>query len=89
MTHICTISSSQPLFDTDLEEYGIFTLEVHVSMIEAAATGDAKGFITHKIGEALAGCVVKTKLPPNEGLWAVEFSRFAQNNFNFPEGFIA
>lgn len=70
-------------------EYGTWEIHVHVSMGEAAASGDPKGFCQKEIARHLAGCVAESGIPLREGMWAVAFSRFAQSNFNFPAGFIA
>lgn len=86
--HIATIRS-RVVTKLDNDETGYFHLPVQVSMKEAAATGDPQGFISKTIGEHLAGCVASTGLPLKEGLWEVEFSQFALNNFNYPKGFTA
>lgn len=85
---IATIRS-RVVTDKRNSEVGYFVTEVEVEMREASASGDPKGFVQHKIAEALAYAVKTTTLPLKEQLWSVEFSKFAQINFNFPEGFIA
>jgi hypothetical protein len=86
--HICTIRS-KIVQQNITDEVGYFVSEVDVSMVEASATGDPSGFVQHKIAEALAVAVLLTNLPLKEGLWLIEFSKFAQNNFNYPEGIVA
>jgi hypothetical protein len=70
-------------------EPGFWELEVYVDMAEAAATGDPQGFVLKTIAEHLAGCVSEAGLPLGEKLWDITFTKFAENNFNFPGGFTA
>lgn len=91
---ICTIRSlvtMRPKFEDSslLQEEGFYELPVEVSMVEAAATGDPKGFINKTIAEYLASCVIRTGIPANERLWSVEFSEWAQTYLNYPGGFLA
>jgi len=87
---ICVIRSLVTIRPTDeILEPGFHELPVHVKMSVAAATGDALGFVQNEIAQHLAKCVSETGLPLKEGLWNVEFTNFAQNNFNFPKGFTA
>lgn len=93
MTLICTIRSSIMGRDSEpgsnVIEPGRYSIEVHVRMSEAAATGDPQGFIQKEIARHLAGCVADTGIPLKERMWHVEFTNFAMNNFNFPKGFTA
>lgn len=86
--HIATIRS-RIVTDLGTDETGYFVSQVQVSMKDASASGDPKGFVQKTIAEHLAVAVHETKLPLNEGLWQVEFSQFARNNFNFPQGVTA
>lgn len=86
--HIATIRS-RIVTKLDNDETGYFVTQVQVSMRDAAASGDPKGFIQKTISEHLAVAIHSTGLPLNEGLWEVEFSQFALNNFSFPKGFTA
>lgn len=87
--HICSIDSMvHPVLKDGLIEDGYFHLAVHVDMKEATLSGDPKGFINKTISEHLAGCCATTGLPLKERCWQVTFSSFAQNNFNYPEGFV-
>lgn len=69
-------------------EGGYYTLTVNVHMSEAVATGDPAGFIRKEVARHLAGCVKDTGIPLGEKVWQVTFTKFMQNNFNLPEGFI-
>jgi hypothetical protein len=92
MTLICTIRSGVTVKFTGAGvamDEGFYELPVHVRMSEAAETGDPQGFIMKEIARHLAGCVQDTGLPLKEGLWSVQFTNFAKDNFNFPEGFTA
>lgn len=93
MTLICTIRSSvmgRSMSDApNVVEPGQYELPVHVRMSEAAASGDPKGFIQKEIARHLAGCIADTKIPKGERMWHIEFTNFAQANFNFPKGFTA
>lgn len=93
MTLICTIRSSimgRSMEDTStVIEPGLYELPVHVRMSEAAASGDPKGFVQKEISRHLAGCIQDTGIPLGEKMWHVEFTNFAQANFNFPKGFTA
>lgn len=92
MTLICTIRSGVTVKFTGTgiaTEEGFYELPVHVRMSEATASGDPLGFVQKEIARHLAGCVKDTGLPLKEGLWQVQFTNFAKNNFNFPEGFTA
>lgn len=90
MTLIATITSKlQVKHDDNVLEPGVYTLDVHVRMSEAAASGDPPGFVKKEISRHLAGCVADTGIPLGERMWDIRFSKFAQNNFNYPEGFTA
>lgn len=90
MTLICTIRSKlQVHVEDNILEPGVYELEVHVRMSEAAASGDPPGFVKKEISRHLAGCVAHTGIPLGERMWDIQFTRFAQNNFNYPEGFTA
>lgn len=92
MTLICTIRSGVTVKFTGAgiaTDEGFYELPVHVRMSEAAASGDPKGFVQKEIARHLAGCVEHTKLPLKEGLWNVHFTRFAQRELGYPEGFTA
>lgn len=71
-----------------ITEDGLYELEVHVDLVEARASGDAPGFVRKTIAQHLAQCVSTTKLPLGESLWQVAFTKWAQTNFNYPEGFV-
>jgi hypothetical protein len=88
MTLICVIRSTiTAKQDANILEPGFFELSVHVRMSEATASGDPQGFVKQEIARHLAGCVVETGFPLHEKLWHIGFTKFAQSNFNFPEGF--
>lgn len=88
---ICTITSK--ILGREIEgniiEPGQYVSHVHVKMSVASATGDPKGFVKKTISEHLAGCVAESGIPLGERMWDIQFSKFAQSNFNFPEGFTA
>lgn len=69
-------------------EDGVFELDVEITLGELAMSGDPGGFVQKTIAEHLAKCVLRTGMPLKEGLWQVTFTKWAQNNFNYPEGFI-
>lgn len=89
---ICIIRSKATVKfvgEGSLLEEGFYELPVHVKMSVASATGDPKGFVSATISQHLAGCIAATGLPLGEGLWDIQFTRFAIDNLNFPEGFTA
>ena len=91
LTKICRIYSAvleQPEEITGLTEGGFFEMDVKVSLSEAAASGNAKGFIQKEVAKHLAGCVANTQIPLGVGMWRIEFTNFICINFNFPEGTI-
>lgn len=87
--HIATITSMihPRLTDAGIEG-GFFELEVHVRMDKALASGDPEGFVQKILAEHLASCVASTGLPLKESCWQVIFTRWAQTNLNYPEGFV-
>ena len=88
MAIICTIRSTiTAKVDDNIIEPGFHESVVRVRMSEAVASGDPFGFIQKTIAEHLARCVHDTGMPLKEKLWHVQFTQFAQNNFNLPEGF--
>lgn len=90
-TKVCRIYSAvteRPEEITQLTEGGFYELEVKCSLSEAAASGDAKGFIQKEVARHLAGCVADTGIPLGEMMWRIEFTNFICINFNFPEGTI-
>lgn len=90
MTLICTITSKlQVKTEDNVLEPGFHELAVHVRMSEATASGDVPGFVKKEIARHLAGCIASTGIPLGERMWDIRFSKFAQNNFNYPEGFTA
>lgn len=90
MTLICVIRSSVTAkTENNVLEPGFYETPVHVRMSEAVASGDPKGFVQKVISEHLALAVRETGMPLKERLWHIQFTHFAQNNFNFPEGFTA
>lgn len=76
-------------YNSGAVEDGVFELDVEITLAQLAASGDPAGFVQKTIAEHLAKCVLRTGMPLKEGLWQVTFSKWAQNNFNYPEGFIA
>ena len=87
-TLICIIRSrvhERPDAEKFLEG-GFYELKVYVSMVQAAGTGDAKGFVKSQIAQHLAGCVKHSGIPLNEGMWLIEFSPFAIKHLGFPKG---
>ena len=74
--------------DTHVTEGGFYEMTVKVSLPEAIATGDAKGFIQKEVARHFAGCIADTGIPLGVGMWRMEFTNFMCVNFNFPEGTI-
>lgn len=88
-TKVCRIYSAvteRPEEITKLTEGGFYELEVKVSLSEAAASGDAKGFIQKEIARHFAGCIADTGIPLGVGMWRMEFTNFICINFGFPKG---
>lgn len=88
MTKVCTIYSAphEREGEAGLTEGGYYEIEVHMSLAQAAASGDAKGFLQKEVARHLAGCVAESGIPLGEGMWRIEFTNFICNNFNLPEG---
>ena len=87
-TKVCKIYSAiteQP-DEAGITEGGFYELTVKVSLPEAVATDDAKGFIQKEVARHLAGCIAATGIPLGVGMWRIEFTNFICVNFNFPEG---
>lgn len=90
-TKVCKIYSApleRPEDITGITEGGYYEMEVKISLPEAIATGNAKGFIQKEVARHLAGCVAESGIPLGVGMWRIEFTNFMCNNFNFPEGTI-
>jgi hypothetical protein len=85
--HIATIRSRIVENSRSLE-IGYFSTEVEVDMKQAATSGDPQGYVQHKVAEAFAMAIATTGIPKGERMWTIEFGRFAQNNFNYPEGIV-
>lgn len=87
-TKVCTIYSAitERPDEAKITEGGYYEMTVKVSLPEAVATGDAKGFIQKEVARHLAGCVADTGIPLGEMMWRIEFTNFMCVNFNFPEG---
>lgn len=68
-----------------LSEEGYFELEIHTNLEDALKSGAPRDFIQRSVSAHLAAAVEDTKLPLNEGLWKVGFTKFAQDRWGFPE----
>lgn len=66
-------------------EGGCYELIVHVRMEQALASGDPPGFVQKTLAEHLASCVKSAGIPLNEKCWQIKFTKFAQDNFHYPE----
>lgn len=88
MSTVCKIYSAvhESPDEFGFTEGGYYELSVKVSLAEARATGDTKGFILKEISRHLAGCIAATGIPLGVGMWRIEFTNFFCINFNFPEG---
>lgn len=90
MSTVCKIYSAVHESPDELgfTEGGYYEMPVKVSLAEAHASGDAKGFIQKEIARHLAGCISSTGIPLGVGMWRIEFTNFFCINFNFPEGVV-
>jgi hypothetical protein len=87
-TKICRIYSAVTEMPdaAGITEGGYYEMEVKASLSEAAASGDARGFLQKEVARHLAGCVAESGIPLGEMMWRIEFTNFICINFGFPEG---
>jgi hypothetical protein len=89
-THICTIRSRvhERAGEFGFLEGGFYEMEVRVKMADAAASGDPKGFVQKETAKVFALLISGSGIPMGEHMWTIEYTAFAQANFNFPSATI-
>lgn len=84
MKHIATIQSLvYPKIIPSGIEPGFYELKVFVDLTNSL--GDPAGYVRAQVAAHLAQCVQSTGIPLYEKCWTISFSKFAQDNFHYPE----